>query len=107
MISNCYSLYDAKALTYSPPFLASAHGQAVRMVMELAQDANTTVGRHPADFTLYCVGQFNDATGSMLPADVREHISDVLALVPRPQPDLFKQAGDDHDVARSATNGQL
>lgn len=95
MISNAYSLYDSKALTYSPPFYAGAHGQAVRMVMELVSDNNNTVGRHPADFTLYCVGQFNDATGSLLPAATREHISDVLALVP-PAPalsDFFRGAG--------------
>ncbi|UDN67712.1 nonstructural protein [robinz microvirus RP_101] len=50
------------------------------------------VGRHPADFTLYCVGMWNDATGSLLPADVREHISDVLALIPKRQSDFFTSA---------------
>lgn len=83
MLLNAYSLYDNKALTYSPPFYASAHGGAVRLVMDLASDTNTTVGRHPTDFVLYCVGQFNDATGSLLPYDAREHVSDVVALVPR------------------------
>lgn len=89
MLINAYTLYDAKALTYSPPFYCGAHGQAVRAVMELVQDLNTTVGRHPADFTLYCVGQFNDAVGCLLPADVREHIADVTSLLPKRQPDFF------------------
>lgn len=83
MIINAYTLYDAKSLTYSPPFYAAAHGSAIRMVMELCNDMGTTVGRHPADFTLYCVGRFNDQSGEMLPAATREHISDVLALTPR------------------------
>ena len=94
MLLYAYSLYDSKALTYSPPFYASAHGQAVRLVMDLASDGNTSVGRHPSDYTLYCVGQFNDALGVMLPADVREHISDVLPLVPRRTADLFPVAPD-------------
>lgn len=89
MIMNAYTLYDTKALTYSPPFYTTAHGAAVRMVMDLACDPNTSVGRHPADFTLYCVGQWNDATGTLLPYEVREHISDVLPLVPKSTPDLF------------------
>jgi len=92
MLLNAYTLYDNKALTYSPPFYAAAHGQAVRLVMELAQDTNTTVGRHPSDFTLFCVGMFDDATGALLPAGVREHISDVLPLAPRRQPDFFGQS---------------
>lgn len=92
MLLNAYSLYDAKALTYSPPFYASAHGQAVRLVLDLAQDSNTTVGRHPADFTLYCIGQFNDAVGGLLPADTREHIADVLSLLPRAPTPLFDAA---------------
>lgn len=89
MIINAYTLYDNKALTYSPPFYCTAHGAAVRMVMDLAGDSNTSVGRHPADFTLFCVGQFNDAVGCLLPFEVREHISDVLPLVPKPTADFF------------------
>lgn len=82
MLLNAYSLYDAKSLTYSPPFYSGAHGSASRMVADLAGDPNTTVGRHPKDFTLYCIGMFNDATGSLLPAEVREHIADVVQLLP-------------------------
>lgn len=91
MFLNAYTLYDNKSLTYSPPFYASAHGQAVRLVMELAADSSTTVGRHPMDFTVFCVGMFNDATGNLLPADVREHISDVLPLAPKRNAEFFGQ----------------
>jgi len=91
MLLNAYTLYDVKALNYSPPFYASAHGQAVRLVMELASDTNTTVGRHPSDFTLFCIGTFDDGTGSLLSANVREHISDVLPLAPKRHPDFFGQ----------------
>lgn len=82
MIVNAYTLHDTKAVSYSPPFFAAAHGLATRMVMELASDLSTTVGRHPADFTLYCVGRFDTESGQILPI-TREHISDVLALTPR------------------------
>lgn len=93
MLLNAYTLYDCKALTYSPPFYATAHGQAVRLTMDLANDLQTTVGRHPADFSLFCVGQWNDATGGLLPADNREHISDVLSLVAnKQQRDFFTSA---------------
>lgn len=93
MLLNAYSLYDVKALTFSPPFYCSAHGQAVRMVMDLANDPNTMVGRHPEDFTLFCIGMFNDATGGLLPADNREHVSDAVALLARRHPRDFDKNG--------------
>lgn len=90
MLQNAYTLYDSKSLAYSPPFWAGAHGQAIRLVIDLAGDNTTTVGRHPADFTLFCIGKFNDATGELLPAPNRELVTDVLPLVRRgDQPPLF------------------
>lgn len=106
MQQYAYTLYDAKSLVYSPPFYAPAHGAAVRMVMDLVTDKNTSVGRHPADYTLFCVGRFDDAAGQLLPFDVREHISDVLPLVPRPPSPLFDRSEDGRDyVAVAAANG--
>lgn len=90
MLLNAYTLYDVKSLTYSPPFYAGAHGAASRMVADLAQDSSTTVGRHPKDFTLYCVGLFNDGTGELLPHAVKELVTDVVSLLPRTvQRDFF------------------
>ncbi|WNK13323.1 MAG: nonstructural protein [Microvirus sp.] len=92
MLLNAYTLHDVKALTYSPPFFCVAHGQAVRMVMDLAQDANTMVGRHPSDFALYCVGRWDDSVGVLLPTEHREHIADAVSLVRAPQSlPLFKE----------------
>lgn len=107
MLLNAYTLYDCKALTYSPPFYATAHGSAVRMVMDLAADPNTSVGRHPADYTLFCVGMWNDSTGNLLPNDVREHISDVLPLAPKPPAaPLFDPRPGSDGGARPAANGR-
>lgn len=105
MIINAYTLYDSKALTYSPPFYATAHGSAVRMVMELAGDQSTSIGRHPGDFTLYCVGTFDDARGLLSPSEVRQHVSDVVALVPPRAAPLF-DPGADHKPGVAA-NGDL
>lgn len=102
MLLNAYTLYDVKAVTYSPPFYAHQHGEAMRMVMQLAEDPNTTVGRHPADFTLYCVGRFDTSTGQLLSGDAREHITDVLPLAPGGrQRDFFNSPGD-HEPSNPA-----
>ena len=83
MKSNAYTLYDIKSETYSPPFFASAHGSAIRLVMDLVSDPTTTPGRHPQDFSLLCIGSFDDSLGLMLPLDNRQHIADCVSLLPR------------------------
>lgn len=77
-----YSLYDRKALAYHPPFFQAADGAAVRAISDLAQDMNTTVGRHPGDFVLYKIGTYDDSRGQLVPLVPLEHIIDVMALVP-------------------------
>lgn len=83
MIINAYTLYDRKALSYSPPFFAVSDGVAVRMLGDLAQDTNTTVGRHPADYVLYRCGAYDDQSGSLLPVSALQHIIDALAVLPQ------------------------
>lgn len=98
MLLKAYTLHDTKAASYSPPFFTASHGLATRMVQELASDASTTVGRHPSDFTIYCVGAFDTERGELLPAPHREHIADVLSLAPR----AAGQAGLFEDTPRAA-----
>ena len=91
MLLNAYTLFDYKALVYSPPFFVSADGAAVRMVQDLVNDNNTQVGRHPADFVLYCIGTFSDTNGSLEPTTPLRHIMDAVALVKVQQVFSFDQ----------------
>lgn len=86
MINHAYTIYDRKALVYSPPFFAVADGAAVRMFQDLVSDTGTQVGRHPGDFVLYRCGGYDSASGQLLPVTALEHIVDAMALVPREQP---------------------
>lgn len=92
---RAYSIFDNKALQYHPPFFASTNGAAVRSLSDLANDINTQIGRHPGDYILYCVGEYDDQTGAMLPCAPLEHVVDAVALV-RLQPTMFS----DNPVAK-------
>ena len=87
MILNAYTLHDAKALVYNQPFFAANHPVAIRMVSDIASDTNTSIGRHPRDYTLYRIGTYDDQTGFFQPLEIREHVCDVITLVqPIPTP---------------------
>lgn len=88
MIYRAYSLLDVKALQYSPPFFQNTDQVAIRALRDLVNDLNTTVGRHPSDFKLYCVGTYDDATGHLEALPVPMHVMDAVALVPIAPPSL-------------------
>lgn len=67
MIYQAFSIYDTAAITYSPPFYFATKGLAIRMFSETAADTNTSIGRHPMDFTLFHIGEFDDSNGQMIP----------------------------------------
>lgn len=91
---SAYTIFDTKGLTYSNPFFAPTHAAAVRIVKDAVADPNTTLGRHPADYVLYCCGTWDDSVGAFDPANIRDHIIDLVALVPhtRDANDLFATA---------------
>jgi hypothetical protein len=66
MILKVFSVYDIKAEVYSSPFFMAMTGEAVRAFKDLANDSNTTVGRHPNDFRLTCLGSFDSNDGTFV-----------------------------------------
>lgn len=89
---RAYCIYDNKALAYHPPFFAGTDASAVRSLQDVCNDMNTTIGRHPGDFALYCVGEFDDASAYFVSAHPIVHIVDAVTLVSTTQNlPLFKE----------------
>lgn len=83
MVLKVFSVLDTKGDVFLPPFFFSAVGQAVRAFSDLANDANTVVSRHPGDYRLTCIGEFDDQTGRLRSYDQVQQLgyaSDYKAL---------------------------
>lgn len=89
MITQAYSVFDTKALQYNLPFFCPTDGAAVRLFSDLVNDHNTSVGRHPSDYVLYCIGMYDDGRGELLAHVPLRHVIDAVALV-KVQPSLFQ-----------------
>lgn len=63
MKTKVYSLFDVKAAVYGTPFFMQNDSMATRSFADLVNDKQTMVNRHPEDFTLHGVGQFDDDKG--------------------------------------------
>lgn len=85
-ILHVFSVYDSKAGFFGVPFLQPSVGQAVRMMQDACADPNTTISRHPGDFTLFKLGTWDDTTARFELAGMPEHIGDGQSFMPPRQP---------------------
>lgn len=85
---NAYCIYDNKALVYHPPFFSAQDGAAVRIFSDVVTDPNTSIGRHPLDYSLWFCGTYDDQLGLFIAQTPLRHISDAQALLPVAQPSL-------------------
>lgn len=60
---KAFAIFDSQALVYNTPFFFGQDGQALRAVSDLVNDPQSSVSKHPADYTLYRVGEFDDQKG--------------------------------------------
>lgn len=58
-----FSVYDQAVKSFLQPFYARHVGEAVRSFTDLANNPETNVYRHPGDFVLYRLGEFDDGSG--------------------------------------------
>lgn len=62
-----YSVYDMKAGSYTPPFLARTPGEAVRIIANTVRSVESILAQYPADFQLVLVGEWDEMTGVLSP----------------------------------------
>lgn len=60
-----FSVYDDKAKAYLPPFFLPEVAQAIRTFGDCATDEKHEFGKHPEDYTLFQVGEFDTNSGVM------------------------------------------
>ena len=69
MILKYYAIRDKQVEAFLSPFSARTDGEAIRMFSNAIQDKNTEFSRHPGDFDLYLVADWNDQIGSFTPTN--------------------------------------
>lgn len=59
-----FAIYDEKAGAYLPPFMFHAIPMAIRSFTDCITDQDHAFGAHPEDYTLYCLGEFDDSNAT-------------------------------------------
>jgi len=81
-MKNVYTIKDEVSTGYNPPFCATTNAEAFRTFLNLARDKSNMIGLHPGDYTLWCIGTFNEQTGILAGQEPERMIqaSDLLKL---------------------------
>lgn len=66
MLHKMHCVYDSAAHAFLPPFFTQTTDQAIRAFRDLANDKNHNFGRYPSDYTLFFVGDWEDADASFV-----------------------------------------
>lgn len=60
-----YTVHDAAAKAYLPPFTQKSERDALSAFEEAANDSQSAISKYPADFTLIELGDFDERTGKL------------------------------------------
>lgn len=76
-----FAVYDSAAQVYMQPFFCRSRLEAIRSFSDAVGKADTPFCAHPADYTLFAVGEYDDSTGAVVPTDVTVKVITALECV--------------------------
>lgn len=76
-----FSIFDEKAEAFLQPFFMETVGQAERALIDCLSDPNHNFSRHPSDYTLFQIGDFDQSTAEIKPCKIG--LSNLVELKPR------------------------
>lgn len=69
-----FCVYDSKSQMFNTPFYSTTTGSAMRSFQDLVNDPQTLPFKHPGDFVLYEIGEFDDNTGTVRNYSEHHHL---------------------------------
>jgi len=66
MLMKICTVYDSKAESFMTPMFFKHRGDALRSFGEAVTDKSTTIGKYPADFTLFDLGTYDELTAKFV-----------------------------------------
>lgn len=81
MEHKIFAIYDQKAHAFLPPFTLHRRELAARTFADCINSKDHAFSRHPGDYTLIELGEYDDTTGRISPYEVAETIGNGLIYV--------------------------
>jgi hypothetical protein len=79
MILKIYSIYDSAANAYMQPFFMHNDGIAIRAFQDnVNSKEENNISQHPDQFTLFCIGEYDDSNGQITKAETLKSLGNGL-----------------------------
>lgn len=82
MTVKLFAIRDTKVGAFMQPFFGLTIGQAARSFGDHVQDSNNAVSKHPGDYELYALGEFDDNTGKLTSLEEPQRIAQGSDFIP-------------------------
>ncbi len=66
MNKQLYTIYDIKAQVHNNPMVQNNNAEAMRTFANLVNDEVTFINKHPEDYQLCVVGEWDEYTGEII-----------------------------------------
>ena len=76
-----FTVYDDKVEAFLQPFFNPTRGAAIRAFADTCNDPNTAFNKHPADYTLFEIGDYDDEKGYIEMYDAKHGIGTALEFI--------------------------
>lgn len=76
------TMYDKKAHLYLTPYTYRTVHEFYRDITNLLENNNSQIAKHPTDFDLYKLADFNELSGEVIPCDKPLFLSSAADLLP-------------------------
>lgn len=81
MILKIYSIRDAMVEAFLQPFFSPTDGAAIRSVIAAVNDPKHEFHNHAKDYSLWCLGEYEDGSGSLVPEVPIRHLVNCIELI--------------------------
>ena len=72
---KAYAVYDNKAEAFMQPFFSGNAGLAIRTFADNAKNPESIWNRHPNDFCLYEIGEYDENSGELINYDQNKNLA--------------------------------
>ena len=79
---NVYSIFDSAAQAFVQPFFMQQDGLAIRAFQDnVNSKEENNISKHPEQFTLFKLAEFNDQNGMLTPLDTPRALAIGVELI--------------------------
>lgn len=73
-----FTIFDVRSESFSPVLGYPARGAALREFVDQTREPQSSIAKHPGDFILFEIGEFDQSTGVLSVHEERANLGSVL-----------------------------